>query len=384
MLSIPQSVCPITSGGARGALVSFPRSDFSQSSYRRRRSRRWLLGVIAVFVGVAAAWLAVSSRQSSPVRAVMSERPRLSSLTVRWNGPITPAASGIIVAKADGLFAREGLSVALEPGIRDDDVVQRVADNEDVIGQVSASAFLRSRANGLPIIAFASSYMVSSVELYALANTKLNSPDDLQGKSIGYDPGSDREIAVEALLRNKQVARSQIRISDHATVSDLLLGKIDVLAGRAEMEGDELRARKIPFKILSPDAFGIHSVGSVYIASERSIAHAPDMPQRFLAAVIAGWDALYEDRDRAVAIIQQQIDPNVAKTGVVNFLDRQRAYIRPFGARTGELDLNRWRELQDRMLAQRQMAKPVDLTTSIIFSLVPELYRTRVKALTSE
>jgi hypothetical protein len=57
------------------------------------------------------------------------------------------------------------------------------------------------------------------------------------------------------------------------------------------------------------------------------------------------------------------------------FLERQREYLRPAGARLGEFNDPQWRSLQDILLAQRALERPVDLAKSVNYDFLRDAYR---------
>jgi len=120
-------------------------------------------------------------------------KPEISSAeyTVKLNRPISPSSAGTIVALSDGLFLRERLSVRLVVGVDDSYAISAVAANENTIGLASAAGFLKARAEGLPVVAFAACYITTSVEFFSLPSTKLQSPFDLEGARIGYRSGPE-------------------------------------------------------------------------------------------------------------------------------------------------------------------------------------------------
>ena len=212
---------------------------------RKRNSALWLLAGAGLAVSALLVWSILPPTRTATTAATGSATAESRPYVLKWNGPITPTAAGIIVAQADGLFAREGLTITLQAGRDDAEVAATVAADDHVIGQVTAYGFLKARTAGLPIVAFASSYATSSVELYALATTSLNVPADVAGKIISYKPDSDTGSVVEALIRTQQIPRSQIRMTETpASVEQLLAGRIDILPGRSEVEGEDLRALK--------------------------------------------------------------------------------------------------------------------------------------------
>ena len=143
---------------------------------RAKRLRRGLylaIGVVAFCVAVGGLGLHLERGQSKPLATLP---PSSKEYVVKLNGAITPSSAGIIVALADGLFGRGGLSVSLLSGSGDADAIASAATDDHVIGLASAAGFLRARAEGSPIVAFAASYIVSSVEFYVLPNTRLLTP----------------------------------------------------------------------------------------------------------------------------------------------------------------------------------------------------------------
>lgn len=246
---------------------------------RRRTARRRPRLTPFLAVGFLAAALAAGFLLSSqnelvvPATSPPPAAPPASDYVLKLNGPVTPSSAGVLMAISDGLFQREGLTLRLQRGTGDADVLSTVTDGDRVLGLVSAEGFLKARAKGLPVVAFAASYIVSSVEFFALAGTRLQSPADLQGKRIGYKPDSEIPVMLYALIAANTIAQAGMAIveSEHA-LADLREGRIDVLIGHREVEGQALDNADVPYRSLSPDSFGVHLMGPVYFANERAFS----------------------------------------------------------------------------------------------------------------
>jgi ABC-type nitrate/sulfonate/bicarbonate transport system substrate-binding protein len=141
--------------------------------------------------------------------------PSTSNYVLKLNGAITPSSAGALIAISDGLFQRNGVTVHLLPGTDDADVTSAVAADEHIIGLASAQGFLKARSDGLPIVAFAASYIVNSVEFFVRSDTKLLGPADLEGQRIGYETGSDASTILRAFIARNAVSQSGLKITDY-------------------------------------------------------------------------------------------------------------------------------------------------------------------------
>ncbi|QOZ66928.1 hypothetical protein WN72_11855 [Bradyrhizobium arachidis] len=355
----------------------------SGSVSRRLFPRAMLLGGLVGVMSLIAASLLV--REWSPIGSKEQGKATLQALIIKWNGPLTEAAAGVVLGVNDGVFQKAGLSSRLEVGVDDDDVVKAVAASDRIIGHVSAMAFLRARAAGMPVVAIAGSYVASSIRLFALDTTALQTPSDLVGKTLAYRASSEVGFVVEALISRNAVQRSLVRATEATgTVEQLMAGAIDVLAGYLEVEGAELRRLKVPYRVLDPGAFKIHIPGTVYIASTQMLATSSSSAETFVSALLASWARADLDPRRTAALVAAAIGRAATPERSMTMLEQQRDLIRPFGARMAELDLARWQEFQRLLLQQRVISDPVDLRAAIDFSLVPDVYRRQSRSVQAD
>jgi putative hydroxymethylpyrimidine transport system substrate-binding protein len=345
---------------------------------RRASTRRWvavlLIFVIFVFSsGLTWCYLRQSTQQVSETRYPLPT----SNYVLKLNGAFTLSSAGALIAISDGLFQRDGVTVHLLPGTDDADVASAVAADEHIIGLASAQGFLKARSDGLPIVAFAASYIVNSVEFFVRFDTKLLGPADMEGLRIGYKTGSDASTILRAFIARNAVSQSGLTITESVTaVSDLVGKNIDVLIGHRDVEGQELENSNTPYRSLSPDSFGVHMMGTVYFANERAFS-SPDRLEKFLSGIVAGWNTAYSDQSRTYPIIGAALLNKFTPLQISHFMDGQRRFLRPSGTRFGELDLQRLKDLQDLLLQQRVISRSVDLNLAVNFGILDEVYRAR-------
>src|ERR1700691_5469725 len=89
------------------------------------------------------------------------------------------------------------------------------------------------------------------------------------------------------------------RTVTHVPVTDdlsmLLRGDVDVWPGYIGVEDYALNEKGVDYYAINPESYGIHLIGSVFFASEQTIAKQPQLVRRFLNGIVAGWNKVYGD-----------------------------------------------------------------------------------------
>ncbi|MBH5369009.1 ABC transporter substrate-binding protein [Bradyrhizobium glycinis] len=354
-----------------------------QTARRKGHTARFIFGVLAgcSFACALATFVLAWPRHSQSRGAEL--RPA-AQYTLKLNRDISPATAGTIIAESDGLFTRAGLEVHVVAGSGDADAFAAVAADEHTIGIASAAAFLKARSEGLAIVAFAGCYAASPVEFFALPDTKLLLPSDLEGKRIGYMRGPELSAVLYEFVSKNSLAQSKLLpIESDDPLQDLLNRKIDVLLGNLDVEGQELARRNIEYKTLSPASYGVHAAAAVYFVQEQALGNRRSL-EKLIIATAQGWNAAYADYDRTIPIIANSIDPPLSRPLIARLMDAQRGYLRPYAARFGELDERRIRSLQSQLLRRRVLQRPVDLNLAVNYDILKEAYRSGAKNLTRD
>jgi len=337
-----------------------------------RAGRRIILAGIASAVGLVAAAYLLRFRTSAAPSAPKS----ILYATVRLDAPFDPSFAGEMIAARAGLFEHEGLSVELKPGSAETDAVRQVSDDNQTIGVANAQSMLLGRASGVPVVAFAAAYVESPVVFYTLEKSAIRTPSDFVGKRIGYRPGQDTAIIYQAMLAKLLMSRSIVHeVKVGSDITPFLNGEVDVWPGHAGVDAYILKQRGVGYNIISPDSYGVHVPGSVYLTAERTIRENPQLIRRFLRAVIAGWELTYTDYATSIPLIAS-FDADRLTPDLIRFrLEQQRALLRPLGARFGEFDDTHWQSLQSILLQQRLLKDPVELSKTVTYDFLRDAYR---------
>jgi len=331
-------------------------------------------GAIVFLLAAAAFALCAANPALGDERAAEGGAPAARrTLVVALAAPLDVSDAGLIVAKESGLFERAGLRVEFRLQTSDAGGIAEVAAAHADIGLAKAENFLKARGDGVPVVSFAAGLVESPVTFYALQSSGIHTPLDLVGKRVAYAPGAESAIVYEAMLARLSIARSRLReIQAPPGAGPLLDGAVD-LAPLDATDALALERRGVRYATLKPAEFGVHKLGTVFFASETAMSADRDRLERFLKALIAGWDRAYGDGPASAAQIAGALGLEPAE--VQRLMERQRPLLRPLAARFGEFGQEQWRQTEDILVATQILAEPVDLSTAVDFGALREAYR---------
>ena len=159
-------------------------------------------------------------------------------------------------------------------------------------------------SKGVPIKSVVSILNINDFGIISLADTRIKTPKDLEGKRIAMMPGDALNALFPAVLAaNKIAARGSSRscrsippakpVAVMEKQADALLGGIDDQPFLIEAQGfktgraDASRTRRQP-------------VGITVLAHDDTIRDNPDLVRRFVKATSRAWEAARKDPDAAV------------------------------------------------------------------------------------
>jgi ABC-type nitrate/sulfonate/bicarbonate transport system substrate-binding protein len=344
----------------------------------RRSSSRPRIGIsngIVLVAIVMAVFVAGSAYMRGPSEDGVSATGKPAIYSVQLNGPFGSKYAGEIIAARAGLFDREKLRIDLKPG-SGADPIESVVSGKSALGVTDSISFLLARSKGQPIVAFAASYLESSVVFYALEKSGIHAPQDFIGKRIGRRADTHSAIIYDALLRDTGLARSQtLETSKEIDLDALLNGKVDVIPGHVGQEAFLLHQKGIAYNVVRISDYGIHVPDTVYVTTEKMIRDYPSVVRRFLEVVIGGWNMTYADTSKSIPLIVAASGNRLTSEQVKFELAAQRDFIKPLGRRATEFDDRQWKQLRNILVNARLIDDSINLSRAINYEFLKEAYR---------
>lgn len=341
----------------------------SESGRRLRRRLRRLVSIglaAGALLGVAA--LALRSDRAPPQQP--SSFGTMANLYI--DGRYDARFAGELAATKQGFFAT---AVTLRPSSDDPSFVETVA-RDHAIGVTSGQKFLLAAWRGVPVTAFAASFLDTSLAIFALESSGLRRPQDLVGRQVGYRKGSEGEVVFDAMIAQLGLPRSRItKVPDRYSFEFLYTREVDAIIAPIDEQPDPSAASYVRLSIIKPQDYGIHVPGLVYFAGNDLIRHRPSVIADVLQGIIRGWQFVYADYARSEPVLSG-FDPSRLKPERLRFeLQQQRSLVLPTGSRIADYDESRWRTLRDILLFAKLGEEEVPLAQTVNYQFLRDLYR---------
>jgi NitT/TauT family transport system substrate-binding protein len=214
----------------------------------------------------------------------------------------------VYVALEQGFFAEQGLEVELDYGM-ETDLLQRLAVGDVRFAIASGDQVILARANDLPVTYVASWYRRFPVCVVSLAESGIETPQDLVGKRVGIPALEGASyIGWLAFLDGAGIPRESVdlQVIGYTQVASLTENRVDAVVSYALNEPVQLRQSGYDINVFYLDEY-TQLISNGLITSDQTIAEETELVQRMVTAFVQGIEATLADPDAAFAITRQYI-----------------------------------------------------------------------------
>lgn len=335
----------------------------------RPRGKRYLAIGLAVVALVGIVLLVLRPDRAS-MRAPTASRAVAVKLLL--DGPYGARFAGELAASRQGYFSSR-IEVSAQP--EDPDFVQTIA-RQHAIGVTSGQKFLLASWRGVPVTAFAASFLDTSVAIFTLEASGLRRPADLVGKRVGYRRASEGDVVFDAMMAQLGLPRSQItKVPGRDSFEALRAGEVDAIITAIDEQPDPSSSAFVKLNVIKPQDYGIHVPGLVYFASNGLVHEQPSMIADILQGLIRGWQFTYADYARSVPVLAGAGPTRLSPERLKFELQQQRTLVLPTGGRIGDYDESRWRTLRDILIFAKLGEEDVPLAQTVNYQFLRDVYR---------
>jgi NitT/TauT family transport system substrate-binding protein len=226
--------------------------------------------------------------------------------------------AGFMAAHEKGFYKDAGLNVDIGPGKGSGSTAQLVASKAAQFGFSDGFVVGNSVSKGLDIRAVAGIYRRNPTAVTVLADGGINSPKDLEGKSIAITPGSAQFQQWPAFVKGCKLDADKIRVvsvDPAGTPPALITGKVDAMAGFAQGQVPtvEIRGGKKVRVFWYADC-GVNAVSNCIIVHKDLVKDDPALIKAFVSATVKGFLYARAHPDELVASVKKfspTVDPAV-------------------------------------------------------------------------
>jgi len=212
------------------------------------------------------------------------------------------------VAIENGYFAEQGVDVVLDYGM-ETDLLQRLGTGDLQFAIASGDQVALARAAGLPVTMVANWYRRFPVCVVSLAESGIDSPEDLVGKMVGIPVLEGASyIGWQAFLREVGLSPEQVNLQPigYTQIASLTEKRVDAAVSYAMNEPVQLVQAGYKINVFYLDEYtGLVSNG--LISSDAMIDADPDLVRQVVTAFVKGIETTLESPDEAFAITRKHI-----------------------------------------------------------------------------
>ena len=332
-----------------------------------RSSRR------AVIAGVGGAALLLADAARGEAASFLAQEA-LRSLSVPLDWYPNANHAGLFLALERGYYAEEGLAPEFYTPADPTTVLQTVGAGRDAFGISYQTDVLLARAAGVPVVSVLALVQQPLQGIMVLADSGIERPGDLAGKTIGYPGIPSQEAYLATMLADDGASMDDVELVNIGfdLVPGLVSGRVDASLGAfwshetilAEQEG-------YATSILKVDDWGVPPYYElVIVASDETVTNDADTIAGFLRATSRGYTDAITDPAAAIAALQAanpDLDVPVEEAGIALLIPVWAEEGVPFGTQTAE----RWDTYAAWMIENGLIPDDLDVAAAWNSSFLP-------------
>jgi putative hydroxymethylpyrimidine transport system substrate-binding protein len=320
----------------------------------------WLLGLLALLLVAAIACGSEATSAPAPASPPAKLKVRLA---LDWYPNANHA--GLFVAKEKGYFAGENLEVEMYTPVDPSTVNQTVAAGADDFGINYQPDLLLARAQGVPVVSVAALVQHPLNSVQTLKSSGISRPRGLVGKKVGYPGIPLNEPLLDTMLKHDGVAgglKEVELINVGFNLAETLINRsVDACVGcYISHESFLIENQGHPVNIMRMEEWGVPDFYElVMVTSEKMLDEKPDVVQRFVRALVRGYQDAAADPEAALDILlrgtDQEVDEAIERPGI-----RLLAPLWQDAPSVGWQTAERWTRFAEWLYANGQIAAPID------------------------
>ncbi|MCC6780065.1 MAG: ABC transporter substrate-binding protein [Hyphomicrobiales bacterium] len=249
-------------------------------------------------------------------RAQAALKPVTMTLDWVFQGPNV----GFVVAREKGFYREAGLDVSISPGKGSGSTAQLVASKATQFGFSDGFVVGNSVSKGLAIKSVASVYRRNPCAVVVLAESDIQGPKDLEGKSIAITAGSAQFQQWPAFAKGAGIDAGKIRVVnlDPAGVPPALITKqVPAIAGFAQgyVPAIEIRGNKQVRTYWYAD-YGVTAVSNGIVVHQDLLKSEPELVRAFVTPSIKGFLYARQHPEETIELVRrysQTIDSAITR-----------------------------------------------------------------------
>lgn len=225
------------------------------------------------------------------------------------------------VALDKGYYRDAGLDVQIVRGSGSEDAIKQVGAGRALLGFADAATLVLARSNDrVPVKLVAIVYARPPQAIYALKDSGIKAPRDLEGKTVANPPGGSivALFPLYAKFAGINLGRVKWIVADANALPALLVSRQVDAIGQFIVGEALIRKRAAPKELVRlayADA-GLDYYGNGIIATDATIKQRPELVRAFVRATVRGMEDAFRDPALAGRIMNKyhpEVDADIGQ-----------------------------------------------------------------------
>jgi len=239
------------------------------------------------------------SETDSPSGSADSEALQSVDIMIDWKAE--PTYAGFYLAKELGFYENVGLNVSIIEGNGASSTAQIIGSASDFdLGSSTGSATAIAISKDIPVVSVGVFYPNTPTVIYSIEPDEIETPSEIEGRSIGLIPGSTTYHEYIAFAEANELDREEIEeVNVGFDVAPLLNGQVDALMNYAELTPVQLRLDGYSVATIRLSSYGVNLYGLNFIANRSFMENNPHTVCKAFSATKRGYEVVKENPERA-------------------------------------------------------------------------------------
>jgi NitT/TauT family transport system substrate-binding protein/putative hydroxymethylpyrimidine transport system substrate-binding protein len=202
------------------------------------------------------------------------------------------AHTGIYAARGEGFYRDAGVDLAVRQPGESTDAPKLLAAGRTEFAILDIHDLGIAREHGLDLVGVMPIVQRPLAAVLARADLPIQSPRDLEGRSVGVTglPSDEAVVDSEVSADGGDPSRVNAVTIGFTAVSSLAAGRVDAATGFWNAEGVELRRQRVPIRVFKVDRYGAPPYPElILVTSRRTLDRDPDLVDSVVAATRRGY-----------------------------------------------------------------------------------------------